>query len=248
MDEIKLLQSRIDDLVREASSGKYTYIGFLNEKEASVANSYVKNKGVHFAFNGGYEGASRVVLLVSDDEYSLYDHDLLPFSALIVKARDGAKLSHRDYLGSFMSLGIKRECVGDIVSLDSSTAVVFLLKEMSAFILSELSGVGGESVKVDYYKGSTEKFADKYEQLSVIVSSMRADSVVSACAKVSRSESTKLISSDSVFINYSVTTKVSQTVNFGDIISIRGFGKFKIVKQVTTTRRDRLVLSVLHYI
>ncbi len=248
MDEVKLLCSRIDDILESFKGDTVASIGFLNESEASVAASYVKNKGVYYNFQGGYEGALRVMLLISSDEYYLYDDSILPFEALHIRARKGTKLTHRDYLGSLMGLGIKRHCIGDIVTLDESSAVVFVLKKMSSYIINELKKVGREGISVSYFSGSLNSLCNKHEKINVIVTSMRIDNIVSAFAKVSRSESIGLINSDKVYINYSIPLKISNLVHFGDTISIRGYGKFKILEQITTIKRDRLVLSVLHYI
>ncbi len=215
--------------------------------EAATVNSYLKNRGYGYSFYGGFDSAKRVYLSVYCGESPEFLGSMYPFTAVKVNARGDAKLSHKDYLGALMGLGIKRECVGDIVTSDNH-AVIFLRDEIVDFVKSELTQVGREGVKVSEFTDSTESLCESYENLNVIVTSMRIDNVVSSCINSSRGKAVELISSDKVFLNYSVPSKVSATVNFGDTLSIRGFGKYKIVSQLATTKRDRIVISVLHYI
>ncbi len=222
-------------------------MGFLNELEASAVNSYLKNRGYRYSFYGGYPLAKRVFLSVMSDGKTDESTILYPFAAYKVDARKDAGLTHKDYLGALMGLGIKRECVGDIV-VEENHAIVFLKNEIANFVMSELTEVGREGVKISAFKGETQELCDKFEELRLIVTSMRVDNVVSSCANISRQKALDFINSDKVFINYCVPSKVSSQVNYGDILSIRGFGKFKIVSQLSTTKRDRMVISVLHYI
>lgn len=248
MDEIRLLYSRLDDIIEESEYSECSYLGFLNEIECSKSNDYLKNKHIPFNFYGGYATASRVFLAVSGDGCTCFDISVFPLSCIYIKASGNPNLTHRDYLGSLMGLGIKRECVGDIIRVDDFSAVVFIRDEIKDYIINQLDKVGRYSVTVTDYQGSTDKLVINTEELSVIVTSMRIDNVVSSCANISRALSTELIEQDKVFINYSAPSKVSQNVNFDDTISIRGYGKYKIIEQIKTTKKDRLVLKVLHYI
>ncbi|MDO5123747.1 MAG: YlmH/Sll1252 family protein [Eubacteriales bacterium] len=248
MDETRLLQSRLDDLIDASREESYAYLGFLNEKEASFASGYLKNLHLCFNLYGGYENATRVFVCVCSDDYTAFDVTLYPIKALMIESSGFKKLSHRDYLGSLMGLGIKRECIGDILSVDEHRAVAFVRDEICYYVISQLEAVGREKVKVYEYSGSTDKLCTKHEELTFIVTSMRIDNIVSSLCKVSRSEAVSLIESDKVFVNYSIPSKVSCCVSFGDTVSIRGYGKFKLVMQTNTTKRDRLVIKVLHYI
>ncbi len=248
MDEIRLLYSRIDDAINGSSDENCSFLGFLNEVECSHSKAYLKNKNIPYNFYGGYENASRVFLGISPDGVSCYDVSEFPITCVHIKASGSPTLTHRDYLGSLMGLGIKREFVGDIVSLDNSSAVVFVRNEIGDYIINQLDKVGRYSVTVSEYRGITDKLITNTEEISIIITSLRVDNVVSACAGVARNLSTELIEHDKVFVNYSVPAKISQSIHFGDVISIRGYGKYKIIEQVKTTKKDRLVIKVLHYI
>ncbi len=243
MDEAKLLLSRLDDLVYNCEYGSCSCLGFLNELECSVAVSYLKNKGVEYTLYGGYENATRVYVCVTFDSEPDF-----PITALKIKSKGSKELTHRDYLGSLMGLGIKRECVGDIVKTSENEAVIFVRSDVAEHVIRELDKVGRESVIVSEYTGTTDGLGSVTEELSLIVTSMRIDNLVSACINSSRAEAVKLISADKVFVNYMQVSKPSLTISENDVITIRGFGKYIIGALSGRTKRDRLVIKVLHYI
>lgn len=241
MDENRLFLSRIDDLVYKSYCGEYEAMGFLNELEVSVAHNYLNNLNVQHWFYGGYPSASRMYLFF--DEIS---SDVQCIDTLLITLKGEHHLSHRDFLGSLMGLGITRECVGDILVLDSG-AVVFVRREISRYIKDNLVSVGRFSAEVDYYSGDTNLLANEVCELEVLVTSLRVDNFVTSVCKCSRQGAAEMISADKVFLNYSCVNKPSKVLSQGDTLSIRGFGKFKIGTVLRKTKSDRLVLSVLQY-
>jgi len=244
VNESQLFISRIDDLILKSDYNQHSFLGFLNATERSIACSYLKNKNIDFKVFGGYNNAERVYLTLDTD----IDNNLFPVKALLISSRGNKELIHRDYLGSLIGLGIKRECIGDIILLSAKEAVVFLRNDIVPFVMDELRKVGNNSVYVSFYEGDTASLGAKTEEIRIIVSSMRVDNIVSSLAKCSRSQASDLISGDKVFVNYYLVLKSSQFLSEGDVISIRGFGKFIIGKLVGNTKRDKLVISVTRYV
>ena len=244
MDESQLLISRLEDLIWESEYSTGGFIGFLNEREAALACSYLKKRYVDYSVFGGYQNASRVYLCVN----SHADACDYPISALFVSSKGKRELTHRDYLGSLMGIGIKRECVGDIVLQGTKSAVIFLRNEIVSYVLGELEKVGNEPVSVELFSGNTSTFGINTEELRIIVSSMRVDNILSSLLNISRNESSSLISDDKVFVNYFQVTKPSSILNDTDVLSIRGYGKFIIGNISGKTKRDRLILNVFRYI
>lgn len=241
MDESRLLLSRLDDLIYKYYCGETEGFGFLNELEVSVAHNYLKNQGIEHIFFGGYSSASRMFLYLTDNVNGSDD-----IATLKITIKGDAKLTHRDYLGSLMGLGISRECVGDILIKDNF-AVVFIRRELVDYVLQNLSGVGRAGVHITEYDGDTSELSPKLEEIEVLVTSMRVDNFITSVCKCSRQKAIDFISGDLVFINYSCVQKPSKILNCGDVISIRGFGKFKIGEILRNTKSGRLVISVLQY-
>ncbi len=243
MDEAKLLLSRVDDIVEQYYCGITGYLGFLNETETSLVCSYLRNSGVESRIFGGYPMAIRNFLCIGDCE----DSDF-PIDCLLISSKGKKKLTHRDFLGSLMGLGIKRECVGDIILLNETDAVVFVRSEITTHIIRDLRYIGREAVSITEYKGDAGSLCAKTEELQIIITSMRLDNFVSSCTKTSRSVATELISSGSVFLNQIEEKKPSRIIKDKGIISIRGYGKYIVGNIIGKTKSGRLVVSVLHYI
>lgn len=244
MDDTQLLLSRIDDLIEDYYYGKTSFIGFLNESELSVCCRYLKNRYIEFSVFGGYPDSTRAYLFLGAD----FDKENVPIRTLSIESTSQNELTHRDYLGSLMGLGIKRECIGDILILKKGQALVFVREEIADYIKSELKSVRRDSVKVSDYELDTSNFTVKKDEVTFTISSLRVDNIVSSLARCSRSEAVALIEDDKVFVNHLSIKKPSANISEDDIISIRGIGKF-IYKGISgTTRKGNLIISVLHYI
>lgn len=241
MDESRLLLSRIDDLVYKSYCGEIEGLGFLNEAEVSLAHNYLCNLHVSHCFYGGYENAFRMYLYISESSDSF--HDILP---LHIKTKGENNLLHKDYLGSLMGLGITRECVGDILIV-SDGAVAFVRNEIAEYVIMNLNSVGRNNVNVSEYTGDCSQFSSAFSEINVVVTSMRIDNFLTSVCKCSRGKAAEYINEDKVFVNYSCVTKASKTLDVGDVISIRGFGKYKIAEEIRNTKSGRLVLSVKKY-
>ncbi len=241
MDESRLLLSKTDDLVTKYYCGEVSSLGFLNEIEISQVHNYLSNQYLDHYFYGGYPSATRVLMYLDED----YDISA-DITALCITPKGESALTHRDYLGSIMGLGIERQCVGDIIVLDNQ-AVVFLKREISDYVMRNLTSVGRQSVVVDLYTGDLSKLRTELTEREVLVTSLRIDNFVASVCNCSRQKALEFINCDKVFINYSVVVKPSKSIICGDTVSIRGYGKFIIGEVLRTTKGSRLVLSVMQY-
>ena len=241
MDENRLLLSRLDDLIYKYYCGDVEGFGFLNELEVSTSHNYLKNQNIEHVFYGGYPSATRMFLYLESELTKC--SDIVP---LKIKVKGDNNHTHRDFLGSLMGLGINRECVGDIL-LKEGYAVAFVKAEMSDYIIQNLDSVGRSKVEVQVFGGDLSTFSPELSETEVIVTSMRIDNFITSVSNCSRQKAAEFINADYVFVNYSCINKVSKNLNFGDTVSIRGVGKFKIGEILRKTKSGRLVLSVLQY-
>lgn len=246
----RLLASRVNDAMRLARD-KYVpkFIGFLDEHAAAVCQQAIgRHSGVEFRLFGGYDDAQRVFLGIFPDEDAVSRMEgRWPITALTFRYRSVARLTHRDVLGSLMSLGITRDSVGDIL-IEEGRAVVFLSETVAQFVCAQLSKIGGEGVEIA--EGFCEPLPAAYRLRPVTetVASMRLDGVVAALCATSRAKATEWIQGGLVAVNGIECDRVSAIVRDGDRLSVRGKGKFRIDSSEDTTRKGRIVLKAQQYI
>ena len=243
--EEKQLISRAEDALRLSElRRKPYYLGFLNEKEQFLIRERLSFAEDRLSFFGGYDGALRTVMRASF--YDADDADY-PIAKLCYSFRASDSLSHRDFLGALMGLGIERDSVGDIIVSDGCAAV-FVKDEIRSFVRSELTKVGRTGVRLIDESECGVSFERNAELKSIIVSSLRLDAAVAALAGLSREKASALILSGKVFVNYGEAKKPSLFLKPDDILTIRGRGKYIIKEQSGSTKKGRLKISIEHFI
>ncbi len=243
--ETDLLKDRLYDTVTISErTNKPKFLGFLSEEQSIFARNILEKLDYSYEFYGGYDEAGRVMLGCLPE---WVDKAEFPITAVTAEFRKVDKLTHRDVLGSLMSLGLKRETVGDIL-IEEGRAVVFLCSENADYVISQVSKIG--RVGVTLKKGFVLPLpkTDEMIERSVTVASERLDCVVSALIGVSRNKATEKIEQSLVTVNSVVTEKVTSKVTDGDVISVRSKGKFFIESLQDKTKKDRLILKYKKYV
>ena len=115
-------------------------------------------------------------------------------------------LTHRDYLGAVMNLGIERSKLGDILTYEDA-AVLFVKEELASYITEQLSRVRHTVVKTTVLPSFQEDYEPKYETIRGTVPSIRLDTVLSLAFPISRSKITDFIEGGRVFVNGRLITK-----------------------------------------
>lgn len=158
------------------------------------------------------------------------------------------KLSHRDWLGSLVGLGLKRQMLGDIVVHDGG-AVLFARRESMDFIVSQLKRAGRDSVRAEIAEPDIAFTVQRsFEDICQSVASMRLDGAVRALCSLSREKAASLVESGNVEVNYYTEKRVDHHLSPGDILTVRGFGKFVIYRCEDVTKRGRIRLFAGKYI
>lgn len=239
-DEDKLLLSKAKDKSHISETKSYpTFIGFLNEHQKTLLeNNFDSNR---LTFYGGYENPIRVILGFNA-EISDFKISSIKFSY-----KQEYELSHRDILGTLMSLGIQRDVIGDILVF-SGYSVVFLKDEIVPLVLNEVNKIKNVGVKTEIVKSEHFVRDDKFEDLVLSVSSFRLDVIVSSICSLSRDKSNKLINSELVNVNYFIETNNSSVLKIGDIITIRKFGKFVLSENLGISKKGKFRILIKHYI
>lgn len=172
----------------------------------------------------------------------------IPIRALKIRGSGFHTLTHRDFMGGILSLGIDRSTVGDIAVISENEALVFVLEKIAPYIISELSHIGRDSVRAEMFDCPPDYVLPRRsEEVNITVSSARLDGVVRALTGKSREASAEMIRSGLVELRYIRTDNVSAEVKSGDILSVRGFGKYEIGETDGQTRSGRIRIKCRKY-
>lgn len=250
------LYARLDDLKRCAGRGDLGISAFLSPRELYFAENYLRRTGCDFISFGGYSGAERKRIYILP-EYMAELSDTEGFSdfgfstelsVIKVNASGFVELSHRAFMGSLLSLGIEREVIGDILIVDGGALVVCDGK-MSGFLLENWQRVGKDKVKLELCTLPKNFCAHReYQALSDTVASPRLDCVVAALCSLSRERARDVVESGLVELNYELEERADREVLKDSVLSVRGFGKFRILSLSDKTRKGRYRLSAEKYL
>lgn len=236
-----MIEKRLEELNERAYERGYnTFSDFLNIEEQSV----LKSTYLPCVLFGGYPMAERVVAGFGDD----LNDEKFPIVCICVKPlmqKFADELSHRDFLGALMNLGIKRELLGDIIVKDNC-GYILCLEHIAPYICENLERVRHTSVKCEK-SNLPNDLKNEAEPAEIFAASKRIDVVIAAVYNLSRNETSKLIKAEKVFVNSRLVTSNSYMLCDNDIVSVRGFGRFSFDKEIKTTKKGRLVLEVKKY-
>ena len=238
------LHSRIEDTVRLCDKHNAPcFLGFLDEQEQAQALSVISRllPSQAYRFYGGYEDAERRIVGVFPD-YLEPEDIYFPLRAVAFFYREVRPLTHRDFLGTLLSLGIRRDTIGDILCGKGMT-VVFLREEIATFVCEQVTKIGGEGVTIQGNYSGELPVARTYQPISETIASPRLDAVVKALLRVSREEAARQIRIGNVSIDHRPTEEVSATVTASCTVSVRGFGRFIVDQVGPLTKKGRLILQ-----
>ena len=236
------VEKRVSDLCFLAEKqGTPKFTAFLNEQEQFFAEAILNLRRQSYVLWGGAECCVRKMLCVLPYECE----PEFPLFPVTITYKKTFSLGHRDFLGSFMSLGIGREQIGDILTGDGY-AVVFCTATARDMIVNYVSKIG--RVGVDISEGIHKPLPEAvFTEVSAVVASMRADCIVSAVSGLSREKSADFIKSGNFTLNYEICTNVSRLLSEGDIISLRGYGKLVLSGGGAETKKGRLRILLKKY-
>lgn len=243
--DVSLLKAKICDTASLCEKNSaIRFLGFLSEEQAVFAENVLKNARVEYCFFGGYDGAKRVMLGCFPKGVNKNGFPIVPVT---FQFRKSESLSHRDFLGSLMALKISRESVGDIL-IGEGTATAFVTKEVAPLVLDEITKIGKVGIKT--FEGITGELPkpQSLAEFTDTVASLRLDCVVAAICDYSRSTACEKIELGLVAVNSVATEKITREINSGDIITVRGKGKFIIESVDGKTRKNRNILKYKKYI
>ena len=248
--ELLQLKNRLSDLAEKAyRQNMFTFTGFLSLAEQDVFWQNEKNlKMAGYQLYGGTEEADRVIIRFGNPEEMGYEVDF-PIVCVHVKplnAKFADALSHRDFLGALMNLGIERSTLGDIL-VGGAEAYLFCLDSIAEYICQNLEQIKHTHVKCEI----TEHFADipreEPREETVQVASLRVDAVIAKVYGKSRNDVLELFRTGKVFVNGRLCESNARPLKTDEVVNVRGFGKFRMSGEPKETRKGKLSIAVAVY-
>lgn len=251
-DSRLLLARVLDQQQRAQQRGIPTHTGFLSPAQqvqsADLLMAAAPGQGI---LHGGYADAERKLWAFLPDwleEEIWLESEDCPLQALAVKVPPGAGLTHRDYLGSLMGLGLTREKIGDIL-LTEGGAQVIVLAEVMPILLSQWDKAGRYPVTLTPLPlDQLTPTPGECKQVRATVASARLDAVVSAGFSIPRSRAAELIRAGRVMVNHRPCEKADKAVAEGDTLTCRGLGKCVLREIGGTSKRGRTILVLDRYL
>lgn len=206
----------------------------------------IKNNNLKFLFKGLNEGAEKKIIAVYPKDFpEEYINFPIKFFKIIKKSKF-ISLEHKHYLGSILSLGIKREVLGDLI-VKNQVCYGIILENMFDFLKDNLTKINSSPVEIEEILESDIP-ENEFLVLNTVLSSLRLDSVVSAITNLSRNEATSYIDLGNVQVNYEVQREKSFKINISDTIIIKKYGKFIIFENKGLNKKEKIKLVVKKYI
>ena len=248
-DIINLKKRMLELAERSYSCGIYTFTPFLGLAEQQALYGIQRDIAhVGFAMEGGSPLCERKIIRFGSAEMIGYE-EAYPIKCLKAEPltpKYAEPLTHRDFLGAIMNLGIERSTVGDIF-VQNKEAIVFCLESISDFLSENLTQVRHTRVKCGIVDAADLLRAPVAEELSFSVSSARTDAVISRVYGLARSKSRDLFSSGRIYVNGRLTENDSYMLKDGETVTVRGFGKFTYIGAEGETRKGKVRISVEVY-
>lgn len=258
--ETKLLEHRFIELSRIAFEREIvTYSDFLNLNDQNILHTLPKNRLYsRYVLFGGYDMAERQMAAFIPEALSLrYGvSDITPkeidypFCAVKIEPKNkrfSEDLTHRDFLGSILNLGIDRSKTGDILMTEDS-ALLFINKDLVSVVTEDLTRVRHTVIDSSVINLDMINYTPDFQQIKGTVSSVRLDSLLPLAFSSSRSKLSGLIEGAKVFVNGKLITSNGYQVKEGDLISVRGLGKFRFEEAGKITKKSRISVTIQKYV
>ena len=208
---------------------------FLDPKELKEITSKLK-KNEYSIYSPYLDSEKKIIYNYQLPEVLLYE--------IIIKS----EVRHQDILGSLYATGIDNHLFGDILIINNRY-YIYILKIVrnyfeTNFKMVKNSYVTLKELDIDYLKDHKRD----YEEIEIIVSSLRCDTVISTLIHCGRNNIKDLIKKKEIIFNYDFLKSSSFKMSIGDTFSIKKIGKFKYIGIKSCTKSNNLVIKLAKYI
>lgn len=226
-----------------------THSHFLSDGEQKLAAQAIAAAGeVHWAFTGGFDGASRQICCFLPPWMEEPEVDALAAVETKLPREGAGKLSHRDFLGSLMGLGITRDLVGDILVGEDAAQVICLASALP-ILVNQWSEVGRYAVSpVEIPLSQLSPAEENIQRVTETFQSLRFDAVAASAFRIPRAKASSLISGGRLLLNHLPCTKPDRILEEGDSLTGKGLGKCRLAKVNGLSRKGRIIVELERYV
>ncbi|MGT2933036.1 YlmH family RNA-binding protein [Streptococcus catagoni] len=244
-DEFSFIEKMSDFIIRVENTYLIQVTEFLNPRQIEILKILVSASGNKCYASTDLYGTEYGRVIIAPDYYELNEDD---FDIALIEIKYNAKfnqISHGQILGTLINeLGIKRSLLGDIL-IEDGYAQIFINRKHLSYFLGNITKIARTSVSLkEVSLDQMIKPVKDEETIDITVSSLRVDRLLASVLKLSRSQSMKLIQSEKVKVNYRTGIRSSDILSVGDLISVRGFGRFKLLKDNGYSKNGKHKLSL----
>ena len=167
---------------------------------------------------------------------------------ILLEIKSPINLRHQDILGTLFSLGIEDHLFGDIV-IYNNHYYFYTFDNMRFFFENELTKIRNANVElIEQPLEILNDYQPNFQELTIINSSLRIDSVIAKVIQTNRDTVKDLIKDKKIILNYEILTQNEKKLNIGDIFSIRKYGKYRLKEIVGNTKKENLIIQIQKYI
>lgn len=248
--ELQQLRNRFRDLADKSfSRNMFTFTGFLGLSEQDIFWQMERELShAGFVLSGGAQGTDRQMVRFGNAQALGYEVDFpivcIHIRPLLAKFAD--KLTHRDFLGALMNLGIERSTLGDI-RVGDKEAYLFCMDSIAAYICENLTQVKHTNVKCQVVERAADVPMEEPRRITVQAASMRVDAVLAKVYNKSREDSLMLFRAQKVFVDGRLCENNARQLKVGETVNARGYGKFRVAGEPKETKKGRTAVDVEVY-
>lgn len=224
---------------------------FLDPREQQILANVIgkTNEEIQLSFLGGLKKTERKRAIIAPYYLTIEEHD---FKLSLLEANFERKfniLSHRDVLGAFLSLGFDRKKLGDII-VNENIIQLIIAKEISTYVQTNLTKIKRASIRLQEKDLSDMiDINEEWIESDHTVSSMRLDVILKEIYRTSRKKAAELIQKKAVKVNFKIVEDVSYRLYEGDLISVKGKGRSKLLHIHGRTKKNkwRITSAILRF-
>lgn len=246
--EDRMLVAKVWDMAERAARHCHSeFSGFLDPGQRSLISDYSHLWSAEICSFGGFEGAERQIVAVCGEPAGDDPGESLDWPLVAVEVSGNfqfAKVSHRDYLGALLSLGLKRELFGDILVGGSGCQVV-LHAHALPFVLANWTSVGPVGIEIRQIDLEALQPPEREKtERTATVATLRLDAIVAAAYGLSRAKATELIKSGKVKLNHRPEVRPDRQLEEGAMLSLAGLGRAELQSVGGASKSGRVFIRV----